>query len=295
MQYSLSSDDCELLLAFEQAQSVAKLAEVRHRDVSVVSRQISRLGARKDVLEKKNGQWHLTPLGHQVCQWSRRSIQEQQQILDSVMTLRIATTPEFSSRVLVPGLRELIAQVSAQAGKGTGSRAQIEVLSATDEGVERRLLAGEADLAFDCGRPENPAIKFKLLSREPLVVVAAPEFLKKHSLRTAEELIAAPHIRYTRLPAALRLKLPEDLRETVASFDTIASARAACVAGLGWALLPWYTLQAELETKRLKLALHSAKIEEEQFGVWWLRDNRSIEPWAQGAVAWLGRQQLGPN
>ncbi len=291
LQYSLTSDDCELLLAFERAQSVAKLAEIRKRDVSVVSRQISRLGARMDVLEKKNGQWQLTALGRQVCQWALRSIQEQRQILEQVMILRIATTPEFAGRVLAPGLPDLIASVSG------GARTQIEILSANDQGVEKKLLSGDADLAFDCGRPENPAIKFKLVSREPLSLVASPEFLKKHPIKSLDDLISAPHLRYSRIPTAFKLKLPEELRYTAATFDTIAATRSACVAGLGWALLPAYTLQPELQSRQLRQIPASAipqlsKIDEEQFGVWWARGNRSIEPWAQGAVAWLAKQKL---
>jgi nicotinamidase-related amidase len=66
LKFPLSSDQLELLLAFESNDSLGRLSESMCKDPSVVSRNLQRLAEDLPVLAKIKGRWQLTPLGRQV-------------------------------------------------------------------------------------------------------------------------------------------------------------------------------------------------------------------------------------
>ncbi|MGQ0507075.1 MAG: LysR family transcriptional regulator [Myxococcaceae bacterium] len=269
-------------MAFEEARTLAKLARVRGRDLSVVSRQLQAIAKKAPVLEKARGRWVLTALGQQFAQWGHAAHAAQQAILQQRSRLRLAATREFSARVLIPHLRSLLGD--------DWERLTVQVKT-HDDGVEATLLQGEADLGFDCGRPESPSVRFRRVGREPLCVVASPKLLKHHRVRAPEDLLASPHLHYARLPAVRVLKLEHELPEVVAIFSDIASARAACVTGLGWAVLPTYTVRDELSAGVLQ-AIEWRGVEHELFGVLWVRGSALGETWGPRGASWLGRQRL---
>ena len=69
--FPLSSDQLELLLAFEATSSLAVLAEFMRRDASVVSRALQRLASDAPVIEKRGTRWEITPLGRRINERSR--------------------------------------------------------------------------------------------------------------------------------------------------------------------------------------------------------------------------------
>lgn len=281
--FPLDSDACELLMDFEDSGSLLLLAQRRHRDISVVSRQLAAVAVKMPVLHKERGRWRLTDLGRQMVQWARSAVVGQRTLIQQKSLLRLATTREFAARVLAPHLSQLL-----------GAQAQhlIPVVKTDEQGVERLLLSGEADLGFDCGRPQSPAIRFRLVRREPLQVVAAPRLLKKHRVRNVDDLVQLPHLHYSRIGASRALRLTHEIRNIAAVMNDVASIRSACEAGMGWAVLPSYTVQDELRAKRLN-AIAVATIESEQFGVFWERDHPLAIQWASRAASWLAQQDLG--
>lgn len=64
--FPLSSDQLELLLAFESCGSLQKLAEAMAKDPSVVSRNLQQLAEASQVIVKVKGRWEISPLGCQV-------------------------------------------------------------------------------------------------------------------------------------------------------------------------------------------------------------------------------------
>ena len=66
--FPLSSDQLELLLAFESCESHQKLSEVMAKDPSVVSRNLQQLAEISPVIIKVKGRWQISPLGCQVNQ-----------------------------------------------------------------------------------------------------------------------------------------------------------------------------------------------------------------------------------
>jgi DNA-binding transcriptional LysR family regulator len=278
--FLLKSEECELLLALEQGVTLSGAAQLMARDSSVVSRQLQRLAGKVPVLEKRDGMWALTAFGKQLTRWSSDAIAEQQVMLSRPWRLSIATTREFGARVLAPSIDQLF----------QGPNQPVLSLSTSEEGAEGPLLSGEADLGFDCGRPRSPLVKFRMATTEPLVVVAAPK-LTKEIAADPRELSAFPHLEYTRLNATRALGLAKPMEQVIAYFNDIASTRAACCAGRGWALLPRYAVQDELGQGKLQ-QLERFRIEPERFGVWWLRERKWLEPWVGRALTWLKAQSL---
>jgi nicotinamidase-related amidase len=64
--FPFSSDQLELLLAFEESQGLAELAQRMAKDPSVVSRNLQRVAESGPVLAKVRNRWELTPLGQKI-------------------------------------------------------------------------------------------------------------------------------------------------------------------------------------------------------------------------------------
>jgi hypothetical protein len=81
LQFSLSSDQLELLLAFEESDGLGRLAETMMRDPSVISRSLQKIAEEFPVLVKVRGRWELTPLGRQTNELTKKFIADQLQLL----------------------------------------------------------------------------------------------------------------------------------------------------------------------------------------------------------------------
>jgi nicotinamidase-related amidase len=84
LKFFLSSDQLELLLAFEEAKGLSDLADTMAKDPSVVSRNIQRMAEEFPVLEKVKGRWELTPLGIQTNELTRNSLNNYNALLAKV-------------------------------------------------------------------------------------------------------------------------------------------------------------------------------------------------------------------
>ncbi len=293
--FALTSDQCELLTQLRERGSVQRLAELLGRDVSAVNRQLQKIASRGELLQKQNGRWRVSPLGERVVDWTLEAIAAQKKILSARSEIRIVTTREFAARVLAPRLAEL---TRPEPGLHP-------ILLTSEEGVEPWLLGGRADLGLDCGTPLDPLVRFRGIQPEPFSVVASPAFLSQHlgsAVRARnkldpERLLGLPHLQYLRrqLRTLLRLECEREPQNIVASFNDIAPLRAACVAGLGWAILPSYTVRTELERQELRSLELSATPNPERFGVWWLREKKSLQPWIDRLARWLAEQNLGAS
>lgn len=102
--YPLSSDQLELLLAFEESNGLSELAQSLGRDPSVISRQLQRLTEDYPVLIKEKGKWTLSDLGKKVNELTRSHI----------FTLNKILTPQLEERVSAKNCVLLI--INAQQG-----------------------------------------------------------------------------------------------------------------------------------------------------------------------------------
>lgn len=106
IRFPLNSEQCELLVAFEQAGSLPELSKLVHKDPSALSRNLTAL-AESGVLEKRGNRWVLTPLGRQINAWTRAVASTQKKILSQQGALKLpnASLPALgaTSALLVVG------------------------------------------------------------------------------------------------------------------------------------------------------------------------------------------------
>jgi nicotinamidase-related amidase len=88
IKFPLTSEQCELLVVFESAESLTDLAKAMHKDASVISRNLQRL-AETGVLEKNSNRWTITALGRQVNNWTRAAATSQAKIFDQQTKARL--------------------------------------------------------------------------------------------------------------------------------------------------------------------------------------------------------------
>ncbi|MES2803203.1 MAG: isochorismatase family protein [Bdellovibrionota bacterium] len=85
LKFILTSDQHELLLAFENAKGLAHLAELMARDPSVVSRNLQKIAEDYPVLKKVKGRWEITPLGVQINQQTRAYLEQQTKLVSQTV------------------------------------------------------------------------------------------------------------------------------------------------------------------------------------------------------------------
>lgn len=101
LKFSLTSDQLELLLAFESSQGLGALAESMGRDQSVISRNLQRIAEDLPVLKKVRGRWEITPLGIQVNQKTKAFLIEQAELFQLVYQEEVEYNDRFSDSALV--------------------------------------------------------------------------------------------------------------------------------------------------------------------------------------------------
>ncbi len=72
IRFKFTTEQLELLLAFEEARGLADLSEVLHKDPSVVSRNLQRLFEIAPVLKKEDRKWQITDLGKELNKESKK-------------------------------------------------------------------------------------------------------------------------------------------------------------------------------------------------------------------------------
>jgi DNA-binding transcriptional LysR family regulator len=277
--FQLSSDDCEILLAFEDAGSLQVLSEKMLKDISVLSRSLKNISLKAPVLEKLSGRWVLTRQGAELNKWTRDAIYSQQLRLGNQREVRIVSTREFATRILVPNIKDLIGEDHTRAS-----------IMTTDEGIESYILEGKADFGFDCGRPIDPAVSFKVMAQEDFVYVASAKYCRSKKVETTKDLVMADRLYLKRCENILHDEASERPPYFGIFYD-LATIREACLYHHGWATLPYYAVKNEIIAGKL-IIIEGAKLEKDQYSVWWKRERDSILPWIKKAKDWLKNQEI---
>ena len=280
--FALSSEESELLILFEELQDIKKIAQKIGRDPSGVSRGLKSLSEKFPVLEKRMGRWQMTAIGTEINALNRNFIQAQNSLLRNQSKLCIGTNREFAARVVAPRLAELEKLLQND---------RIDVFS-YDSGVEQALRNGSIDVGFDCGRPSDPLVSYKLLIREPIAHYCSKKFFKEFR----QDIVAGkwselPHILCERLYPDKIMNLSERSWNIAVHVNDIASARELAQVDKGWALLPNYSVAREVETGWL-VRIGTEQYEYEKYGIWWLRERKFLKPTVELLSTWMKELEL---
>lgn len=281
--FALDTDEALLLLEYEKSESITQVAKAFQRDPSVISRSLKKLADKLPVLEKSQGKWIVTELGKKFNSWTTEAVLSQQNILNQRITLKIASTREFADRYLVGSIGKLFPI----------DKYHIHIIT-FDSNSEQLLLYGQVDFVFDCGKPFDPQIAFKISAEEKMSLVVSPKFKKVNKIKDARDLCDLNHIHYSRNNLAKIYSMTKDKVNISMTLNDIALVRNAILNSEGWAMLPTYTIKKELEAKSL-VEIKQTKnwtLTSYKFGVWWNRDKSYLKEHVDKLVDWLGTQNL---
>jgi DNA-binding transcriptional LysR family regulator len=262
----LSDHEAELLIAFESNPGIEALAQALGRDPTVISKQLKRIAANVPALRKVGGRWQLTEQGKKLNQLTREYVIAQSAVTQLRPSIRVGANREFGTRVLSRDIQKFLKAMAP-------SSISIKLYEA---GIENALLDGQIDLGFDCGKPYSPEIAYRSIAPEPILPVISPKLLKTLRINVKEiDFSAIPHIYCDRLKPD-RITGEEYALNIQVSTNDIGAAREMCVQRVGWAMLPQYTMQLELENQSL-VPLGNKIYSDEEYGVWYLRGSTRFE------------------
>ena len=271
--FPFETNEMRLLYFLSKEKSVKTVSEKHGRDQTTITRQLSNLSKKHPVLQKNNGLWTLTPLGQEIAKFSHNLMNEQKQMIDKPCVIRIATTKEFSEWVLTP----LLSKISFDSFDST----RLSIHTETGP-IERSLLDGRIDIAITCGKPIDPLIKYKKISSFPLICISSDPIDAKNKF---ENVLKKRAVEHTGLTIKSLLDAQAIAPEIALQFDHIAGVRGACKAGIGWSVLPSYSVQNDIDNGELfdipNFKINSIK---EQFSVWYLRDYSIVENFTKNLI-----------
>lgn len=247
-----------LLTAFEAAarlESFTAAAQELSLTQGAVSRQIQaierQLGV--DLFRRERKRVHLTAAGDAYAREIREALK---QIARASLTLQanpeggklnLAILPTFGTRWLAPRLNEFLA-----ANPGITVNLSTRILPFD-------LEAEHYDAAIQYRGPDRAdgADQVKLLE-EALIPVCAPDLKKRLGVRKVADMAAAPLLHIETRPNAWQQWFEaQGIRGAPASgmlFDQFATIAQAAGHGVGFALLPRFLIERELEEGRLVIA-----------------------------------------
>jgi DNA-binding transcriptional LysR family regulator len=124
--------------------------------------------------------------------------------------------------------------------------------------LEGRVADGSLDVAFLLERPVRSAsLRAEVLAEEPLVVLAPPDHPLVGSSRVVPADLAGEQVMLTEPGCSYRLMFERELEEAgvepsaALEFDGVEAVKQCVVAGMGFAMLPEVTVEAELERGEL--------------------------------------------
>jgi len=281
-QFILSSEDCELLLELEKSGTIEKTAKAVAKDPSGISRQLNRIAGLYPAIEKRQGKWIVTNIGKRLNNYTRDAIQIQKQLIKNLAVLRIGTNREFGARVIGPHFADL---------QNLFPNTRL-VIHTFEQGTEEALLNGKIDIGIDCERPNDPDISYKLILDEPIVSVCSKSFYKKHKTEIeSKKIYSTPHLLCERLYPDKIFSKNSNQINIHAIFNDVATARAACLSGVGWGLFPRYAVENEIKDKKL-VVIDEKNRGLSKYGVWSLRNRKSNSENADLVCSWLKKQSL---
>lgn len=251
-----------MFIAVAEAGSFTAAAEAMGLTKAVVSFNIRQLEDELGVtlLLRSTRRLTLTEAGALFHQRSVALLKQAEQLQDDVRAshaglageLRITTTPEYGSQVVVP----LLAEFSQQ-------HPELRVRHVSSS-LHADLISERFDVAIRLGMLADSRYHAAMITSFAILPVAAPDWLANHPVETLEQLAKADWIIHERLPSPLRWQVKASSGELV-SFEITKASRlyadsaqalmAFARAGSGVALLPEWLVRNALDAGQLASVL----------------------------------------
>jgi len=246
-----------LLTAFEAAsrtESFTAAAQELSLTQGAVSRQIQSLEEQLGVklFRRERKRVHLTAAGEAYAREIREALK---QIARASLTLQanpeggklnLAILPTFGTRWLAPRLNDFLA-----ANPGITVNLSTRILPFD-------LEAEHFDAAIQYGPGTAQGTESVKLLEEDLLPVCAPDLMERLGIRTAADIAKAPLLHIETRPHVWKQWLmAQGISDVPASgmlFDQFATIAQAAGHGVGFALLPRFLIERELEEGRLVVA-----------------------------------------
>lgn len=250
--------DITTLQAFECAARHGSFTQAAHElnlTQSAVSRQIKDLENQLGVLlfERIRQRILLSDAGRKFLPEVRRLLNQTEDTMlramasaQSTSSFSIATLPTFGARWLMPRISDFL-------DKHPGIALNIASRSGVFDFEEQPF-----DLAIHYGQPVWAHATCSFLCSEVIVPVASPRLLKTQQLSMAEELEDQPLLHLATRPKMWAQWFESCGLEGKSAyrghrFEQFSMVISAAVAGLGFALLPLYLIEQELQSGKLVL------------------------------------------
>jgi DNA-binding transcriptional LysR family regulator len=251
------------LEALDRLGSASAAAEELSLTQGAVSRQLQALEKQMgcDLIDRQHKRLSLSPAAQAYAVEIREALDRianaslRLQVAPVGGTLNLAILPTFGMRWLMPRLPDF-------------ARLHPEVtLNMATRLVPFNFASEPFDAALHFGKAEWPGTGHMLLRHEAVLPVAAPEFLERHRIETARDLLNLPLLHIQTRPGAWRDwferagvtpsgPLPGTMHD---QFSTITQA---ALHGLGVALMPDYLVDQDIATGRL-CPVHGGPVETE--------------------------------
>lgn len=274
--YLIPPDDCLLLKAFKDTQSLREAAILLQCDPAGLTRRVQHISSTYGLIQKVNNRWQLTSGGIDLVAWTEMSIQSQKKLILGKSSLRIASTMWLAEELLIPNFNKL--------------KKVLENLtfsfSVPNKGFEQSLIEGSVDFVITCHAPENPEIEHKKLGHEEWVIITPPSWGNK--AKTIESLRTLPFIRHSDLNTDLFIpEISEDIQQTFISIDNLIGIRTAVIEGFGWSVVPRLLVEKSLKKQLLVEVPYSFSMTDRNVCLWWLRNRYDSRKISSKISSWL--------
>ncbi|MGV1751764.1 LysR family transcriptional regulator [Agrobacterium sp. CG674] len=250
--------DIVTLQAFECAArhgNFTRAAEELNLTQSAVSRQISDLEAQTGMLlfERIRRRVVLSDAGRKFLPDVQRLLHQSEQLMVRAVTsgasnasLSIATLPTFGSRWLTPRLHKFL---STQPDTVLTVASRSQPFDFDEEGF---------DIAIHYGQPVWAHGTCSFLCNEVIVPVASPALLASRPVERRADMLDGPLLHVSTRPKLWTEWFEMDGLATDSAyrgsrFDQFSMLIEAAISGLGFALLPRYLIEAELNSGLLQV------------------------------------------
>lgn len=222
---------------------------------SVVSHHISQLESKLGVslLFRSTRSLSLTPEGRNILESAQKMVSAGEEALDALVDNRDEIIGSLRITMTAFGESDPIHQA---VWKFATTHPRVSIIVHNSDAVVNLVKEG-FDLAIRLGTMKDSALKSRRIGKFHRVLVASPDFLaNRKAVKTLEDLRSFPFITVTAIPNTITLCKDDELaqfepNETRIEVNTINSAKAAVLAGLGVKILPLSEVQLELDRGEL--------------------------------------------